>query len=216
MQGRIIEKYYFGNTIEHQRWETLYQTREELKAAEERGEGRINWDIWDKKVNEMKEFLENSLQHYKTCTKRNKTKRTKTREVWAYNFNGELIGHYVSLKNAAETYNVRSGTIQNTITEQRPLHYLKLIFSYRPLKKKEVLEIVKNNAHASTTKNKPKWVYSMRGKFLGYFNNSFQVAEKFNMTANQVNYQAWINKPYKKLGIIISNQPIEWQEEENQ
>lgn len=39
----------------HQLWETnesdLYHTREELMEAEKRGEGAINWDVWDKLIN---------------------------------------------------------------------------------------------------------------------------------------------------------------------
>lgn len=31
--------------------EDLYQTREELMEAEDRGEGAINWELWDKLVN---------------------------------------------------------------------------------------------------------------------------------------------------------------------
>lgn len=35
--------------------ENLYLTREELMAAEERGEGAINWELFDKLTNEFKE-----------------------------------------------------------------------------------------------------------------------------------------------------------------
>ena len=35
--------------------ENLYLTREELMAAEERGEGKINWELFDKLTNEFKE-----------------------------------------------------------------------------------------------------------------------------------------------------------------
>jgi len=43
----------------NQLWETnesdLYQTREELQEAEKRGEGAINWDVWDKLIKEGNE-----------------------------------------------------------------------------------------------------------------------------------------------------------------
>ena len=35
--------------------EKLYQTREELKQAEERGEGKINWDAWNRLITMTKE-----------------------------------------------------------------------------------------------------------------------------------------------------------------
>jgi len=37
--------------------EKLYQTREELKQAEERGEGKINWDAWNILITMTKEQL---------------------------------------------------------------------------------------------------------------------------------------------------------------
>lgn len=33
----------------------LYQTREELQEAEKRGEGKINWDVWNSLVNKFRE-----------------------------------------------------------------------------------------------------------------------------------------------------------------
>ena len=45
---------YHTNLVErYPRESDLYLTREELMAAEERGEGKINWDIWDKLTNEF-------------------------------------------------------------------------------------------------------------------------------------------------------------------
>ena len=35
-------------------WIHYYQTREELKQAEERGEGKINWTVWDRLITEFK------------------------------------------------------------------------------------------------------------------------------------------------------------------
>lgn len=46
---RYIERYTPG--------EKLYQTREELKQAEERGEGKINWDAWNILITMTKEQL---------------------------------------------------------------------------------------------------------------------------------------------------------------
>lgn len=43
--------------------EDLYNTREELQDAEERGEGRINWEVWDRIINETRKQIS-------TCCKR--------------------------------------------------------------------------------------------------------------------------------------------------
>jgi len=40
--------------------EDLYQTREELKEAEKRGEGKINWSKWDGLVNKLRKSWEKS------------------------------------------------------------------------------------------------------------------------------------------------------------
>ena len=37
----------------------LYNTREQLKEAEERYEGRINWNLWDKLVEQTKKMIKN-------------------------------------------------------------------------------------------------------------------------------------------------------------
>lgn len=38
-------------------WMHLYNTREELRQAEERGEGKINWDVLDKLINETRKKI---------------------------------------------------------------------------------------------------------------------------------------------------------------
>lgn len=38
-------------------WMHLYKTREELKQAEERGEGKINWTVWDRLITEFRKQL---------------------------------------------------------------------------------------------------------------------------------------------------------------
>ena len=40
-----------------------YNTRQELKDAEKRGEGAIHWDVWNKLVDETKKCIEESLKH---------------------------------------------------------------------------------------------------------------------------------------------------------
>lgn len=38
-------------------WMHLYKTREELRQAEERGEGKINWDVLDNLINDTRKQL---------------------------------------------------------------------------------------------------------------------------------------------------------------
>lgn len=55
----VTELYISGNRyIEKDNdWMHYYQTREELKQAEERGEGKINWDVLDKLINDTRKEL---------------------------------------------------------------------------------------------------------------------------------------------------------------
>lgn len=62
--------------------EDLYQTRDELQEAEERGEGKINWENWDKVVEQTQQQLQDYIQH-------KPTKKSIQRSV--YNLNGQLI-----------------------------------------------------------------------------------------------------------------------------
>lgn len=104
-----------------------YQTREELKEAEERAEGRINWSVWDKVVEETKQQL------------------------------------------ASITFPKQNNGI-------------------------------------------PKWVYqASTGKLLGNYENTQEVLDAFpqlNLTRSAVNYYAFMGKPYYKLDLFISNEPI--------
>lgn len=104
-----------------------YTTREELKEAEERGEGKINWETFDKLVAELKD------------------------------------------------------------------EFSKMTFPKQ------------NNGI-------PKWVYqASTGKLLGNYENTQEVLDAFpqlNLTRSAVNYYAFMGKPYYKLDLFISNEPI--------
>lgn len=223
MRGRLNEKLRFGDyAIEKMKLVDLYQTREELKEAEERCEGRINWEKWDELVQEVKQQL---IQAFGV---NNTTKSPKyIKPVWAYNFNAKQIATYTSALEASKELEIPHGTVSRFARELKPLLYKKLIVSYRPLTRQELVNIIdkKHNEKKVTEVGRPapvpKWVYnSDTYEFLGYFSSTFEAAETFGMTANQVNYQAWIERPYKKLKLLILNQPLEeWkkkQEEENQ
>lgn len=55
---------YHTTTIERfSAEEDLYTTREELMAAEERGEGAIRWDVWDKLIAKGRKWNEEHFKH---------------------------------------------------------------------------------------------------------------------------------------------------------
>lgn len=55
----VTELYISGNRYIEKDADGIhyYQTREELKQAEARGEGKINWDVWDRLINETRKEL---------------------------------------------------------------------------------------------------------------------------------------------------------------
>ncbi len=92
MKGHSTLKEIFTNHIEQEPNESdLYQTRQELQEAEERGEGKINWDVWDKVAKETKHNITNKIRRFKTI-------------IEAYDLNGKLINQYDSYKEAAKDW----------------------------------------------------------------------------------------------------------------
>lgn len=99
MQGLVKEKFKWGFDVEHQLWNDLYTTREELQKAEERDEGRINWDRWDKTVEKTKKLIEEELKHYTS-------KKGVLPTLCVYDLQGNLIQTFPSTKECAAFYGI--------------------------------------------------------------------------------------------------------------
>ena len=179
-------------------------SREELmKIAEE--EGLINpirWDVWDRVVKQTKELIE-ALGELLPVSQ--------TREVWVYTtVTGTLVGHYNSVKEAAEALGEPPGTIQHCAYKNQPLQRAQLVISYYPLTWKQVCQ----KANGRTTnyaagKPKERWVYrESDGKFLGHFNSSEEVAKAFGIRRDAVNYYVFKEKPYHLHNLIIRDRPM--------
>lgn len=99
MQGLVKEKLKWGFDVEHQLWNDLYTSREELQEAEERDEGRINWDRWDKTVEETKKLIEEELKHYTS-------KRGVLPTLCVYDLQGNLIQTFPTTRECAAFYGI--------------------------------------------------------------------------------------------------------------
>lgn len=216
-RGHLNLKFKFRTEhIDQGHYEHLYQTREELKEAEERNEGRVNWSVWDRVVAETKEQL-------KKMTELPATKERQYKKVYVYNYDGQLIAQYKSADEASERLNINKGTIQYSCTQFKPFQKERLYFSYTPMDYQDVRKITDNYKHKKPTnqggghKKVEKWVYdSSSMKLLGHFKDTLEVAQKFNVRPDAVNYYAWMNKPYKKKGLIFRNTPMEYGKEETE
>ena len=57
--SQIESCFYFQDTwqLKEPNEDDLYNTRQELMEAQERGEGAINWDVWDKLIEKTKKQI---------------------------------------------------------------------------------------------------------------------------------------------------------------
>lgn len=92
----------------------LYYTREELKEAEDRGEGQINWKTWDRLIEQGKqEIKEFELEQQE---RKLHTNNHKTIVRYVYNLQGQLIaqGDAKSLETLLKPYGIFT---KDTITK---------------------------------------------------------------------------------------------------
>lgn len=181
-----------------------YQSREELKEAEERGEGKINWDKWDEIVEMTKQQLASM-----TFPKKQEHQNTNNSAVpkWVYrNSTGQLLGHYESTKEVMEAFsylNLTRGVINYYATVQKPYFKQDLYFSNEPI----VLKPKKIN-EASVPRNTA--AYDLKtGKLIAVFRTTKEAAEYFNMPPTQVGYVICKrNGVYKRLNLRFEYQSI--------
>lgn len=187
----------------------LYQSLEELKEAENDPNecGRINWEAWDRAVQECKQQLS---QHFNYNDSPAIERRLKP--IWVYDLKGKPKGHFSSARETAERMNLNKGTISQMAWKKIPYWKASLFFSYEELTKDEVKAIVAERQSirvANDSRQKEKWVYDLRGKLLGHFSSSEEVAIRFDIDRGAVNYYSWKGEPYKLKGLMIRNQPID-------
>jgi hypothetical protein len=101
MQGLVKEKFKWGFDVEHQLWNDLYTSREELQEAElqEEENGRINWDRWDKTVEKTKKLIEEELKHYTS-------KKGVLPTLCVYDLQGNLIQTFPTTRECAAFYGI--------------------------------------------------------------------------------------------------------------
>lgn len=206
-----LNKYYNTSLIERFISDgNMYETVDELKASENDPEesGRINWDVWDKVVQDTREQVFAYGNHIPP-------KKKPFLEVYVYNYDGQFVGKYGSARETAHKMGFKESTVQYLIWKNRPYQTARLYFSREQLTPEEVKETIESYKDKQSKPNGsngsapvPKYVYDLDGQFIGYFESSADVAERFNITSDSVNYYSWLKKPYKKHGLIISNTPL--------
>lgn len=180
-------------------------SREDLmRIAEEEGlVDPIRWDRWQASVDQAKALIEALGDLPPVSLKK---------ECYVYSTKtGEFIGHYSSLREAAEATGVAEGTVHHCCWKKVPLQRMELAFSYYPLTWKEVCQKANHKPNNYTAgKPKERWVYRESDcKFLGHYNSSEEVAKAFGIRRDAVNYTVFRDKPYHKYNLIIKDRPME-------
>ena len=103
----------------------LYQTREELKEAEERCEGRINWEAWDKSVEETRRQLKTT--HFTPPPPKQRWDNRK-HTVYAYDSKLNLLGEYPSATQCGKAFGLHSRSVCYWIEQGKPHKKLGLTF----------------------------------------------------------------------------------------
>ena len=179
-------------------------SREELmQLAEEEGlKDPIRWDAWQRSVDQARALIEALGDLPPVSLKK---------ECYVYSTTtGKLIGHYGSMREAAEATGVPEGTVQHCCWKKVPLQRAELAFSNIPLTHKEIVQNYSRKGNFNGGAKKPRWVYRLStGKFLGRYDSSEDVAIAFGITRESVNYYVHLQKPFKKHDLIIRDIPIE-------
>ena len=123
----------------------LYLTEAELREAEARGEGRINWTFFWELINRNREFMEATETIKKYGFK-----------VYTYNLEGQLLQVYENSKAAAQATGVELTIVNNYSKKETPYWHKGIIYLRKPIE-----EVLKEKPDLLKIKKdiRPKTVY---------------------------------------------------------
>lgn len=103
----------------------FYETREELQEAEARGEGKINWDVFDKTVEEGRKRIEDYLNQ---CKKKYGGKTTPIPRYVFDGTSGRMLFKDTDVNIAAELA-MQPNLVRQYCNGQKYVQYRDLLFS---------------------------------------------------------------------------------------
>ena len=107
------------------------QSRADLKAMEEKDEGKIDWNKWDELVNQTRQSIKDcgiELAEYKQPTPRKKGHCCTT---YVYDLEFNLLGEFPTARKAEDAFGIRRNTISYYKFLNKP--YKGMYFKDRPL-----------------------------------------------------------------------------------
>lgn len=184
---------------------SLYLTREELQAAEERGEGKIRWDVFDKLVAKNREFME-AIENTPTEPI---TKRDRNFKVYVYSLQGQLLDVCNTTKQASEKYDVGMVEIARYSKQEIPYYKKQLLFSRRVLGDDFKWDF-KEKIFATAIKH--IFAYNAATKeLIGKYDSYKDAAEATGVPINHIRTYVSMDRVYKKANIYFSkSEIIEW------
>lgn len=170
----------------------LYLTEAELREAEARGEGRINWVFFWELINRNREFMEAAETIKKYGFK-----------IYAYNLSGQLLQVYENSKAAAEATGVELTIVNNYSKREVPYFNKSILYLRRPLE-----EAMKDKPNILLPKKDilPKTVYVYKystKEFIGEYNKVAEAEKALNLPDNTISNYVKNEKPMYKRDLLF-------------
>lgn len=170
----------------------LYLTEAELREAEARGEGRINWTFFWELINRNREFMEaaETIKKYRF-------------KIYTYNLNGQLLQVYESSKEAAQATGVELTIVNNYSKREVPYFNKSILYLRRPLE-----EAMKDKPNILLPKKDilPKTVYVYKystKEFLGQYDKVAEAEKALNLPDNTISNYVKNEKPMYKRDLLF-------------
>lgn len=176
----------------------LYLTEAELREAEARGEGKINWTFFWELINRNREFMEAAETIKKYGFK-----------IYAYNLSGQLLQVYENSKAAAEATGVELTIVNNYSKKEVPYFNKSILYLRRPLE-----EVMKDKPNILIPKKDilPKTVYVYKystKEFLGQFQKVAEAEKALNLPDNTISNYVKNEKPMYKRDLLFLYHSLE-------
>ena len=184
---------------------SLYLTREELQAAEARGEGAINWQKFDELIAKSREEMA-SIENAPTEPV---NKRDRNFKIYVYSLQGQLLDVCDTTKQASEKYDVGMVEIARYSKQEIPYYKKQLLFSRRILGDDFKWDF-KEKIFATAVKQ--IYAYNAATKeLIGKYDTYKDAAEATGVPINHIRTYVSMDRAYKKANIYFSkSEIIEW------
>lgn len=157
-------------------------TREYLQWLERRGEGKINWDVWDRLTEEFHKWMEEYFNN-KEPRKLPPDKRPR-RTVYAYDNNGDFVKEWATNKECSDEMKCSTSTVHSYSKFGNVLNGF--LLSREKLTKDVAFAKYRDSIHhgnvyqVGITTTKPKkavYKYNSEGKMVGVFESIYQYTQ---------------------------------------